>query len=216
MIFLFLYAVPYWGSLYFNNKRAEAIAQQGSLFPSPIGVLYISIICFSQLTIGSCCFRPLLGFFIFQFQTFSSMLPWCLERFRPLLGFFIFQYYRHKTRGWNRIVSVPYWGSLYFNNTRLFITGLFNSFPSPTGVLYISMHRHDRKDWGERSFRPLLGFFIFQCNGNHCVMLEFLFPSPTGVLYISIFYVILSKAEVSQGFRPLLGFFIFQFFYSTL
>ena len=42
MIFLFLYAVPYWGSLYFNQTNADRIRNM-SEFPSPIGVLYISI-----------------------------------------------------------------------------------------------------------------------------------------------------------------------------
>ncbi len=44
MIFLFLYAVPYWGSLYFNDI-IDKLADYEDLeeFPSPIGVLYISI-----------------------------------------------------------------------------------------------------------------------------------------------------------------------------
>ena len=42
MIFLFLYAVPYWGSLYFNQTNADRIRNM-SEFPSPIGVLYISM-----------------------------------------------------------------------------------------------------------------------------------------------------------------------------
>ena len=37
-----LVSVPYWGSLYFNvNKRIKELTSQE--FPSPIGVLYISI-----------------------------------------------------------------------------------------------------------------------------------------------------------------------------
>ena len=42
MIFFLLYAVPYWGSLYFNRK-ANADNQKKRMFPSPIGGLYISI-----------------------------------------------------------------------------------------------------------------------------------------------------------------------------
>ena len=108
-------------------------------FPSPIGVLYISIPdtddSYIKIIIG---FRPLLGFFIFQSsRLMMSMLekPTC---FRPLLGFFIFQYLKIKERGTQKSVSVPYWGSLYFNSSVVLI------------ILLTSC------------FRPLLGFFIFQ------------------------------------------------------
>ena len=60
-------------------------------FPSPIGVLYISI---------SIC-----------------IFPWII----------------------GGIVSVPYWGSLYFNDNKGNVHGEATWFPSPIGVLYISI-----------------------------------------------------------------------------
>ena len=60
-------------------------------------------------------------------------------------------------------VSVPYWGSLYFNENDREITGIRpHDFPSPTGVLYISMLNAKEQVEIYDSFRPLLGVFIFQ------------------------------------------------------
>ena len=108
-------------------------------------------------------FRPLLGFFIFQFD-YDTVDVEFIKGFRPLLGFFIFQYLKTislcnlatvsvpywgslyfngddqglgKTK---QIVSVPYWGSLYFNNLTNCKTKKKYAFPSPIGVLYISMN----------------------------------------------------------------------------
>ena len=40
------------------------------------------------------------------------------------------------------IVSVPYWGSLYFNAVQAYYNkGSMKEFPSPIGVLYISILR---------------------------------------------------------------------------
>ena len=62
-----------------------------------------------------------------------------LNRFRPLLGFFIFQYTNGESKNIAAIVSVPYWGSLYFNYPYLCYWTIPFLFPSPTGVLYISI-----------------------------------------------------------------------------
>ena len=61
-------SVPYWGSLYFNVVKKSSLHGNLIWFPSPTGVLYISIsIKCSEREIGD-CFRPLLGFFIFQWS----------------------------------------------------------------------------------------------------------------------------------------------------
>ena len=39
-------------------------------------------------------------------------------------------------------VSVPYWGSLYFNSTALREAITLMLFPSPIGVLYISIQQY--------------------------------------------------------------------------
>ena len=62
-------------------------------------------------------------------------------------------------------VSVPYWGSLYFNELLYHERTGIRSFPSPIGVLYIS-----------------IAMTIEEMRQS---MTEF--PSPIGVLYISIY-----------------------------
>ena len=86
------------------------------------------------------------------------------------------------------VVSVPYWGSLYFNP---FCHTTFNlcSFPSPIGVLYISMYneKHNKKSYYVSV--PYWGSLYF--NGNIIrivIRRQTMFPSPIGVLYISINY----------------------------
>ena len=64
----------------------------------------------------------------------------------------------------DRLVSVPYWGSLYFNKTKV--------------IMMLSMV--------DQRFRPLLGFFIFQSTMRDLIEILKAFPSPIGVLYISI------------------------------
>ena len=63
------------------------------------------------------------------------------------------------------IVSVPYWGSLYFNDTNEVIT-LNESYIVSVpywGSLYFNEKRENDYAYNcNNSFRPLLGFFIFQ------------------------------------------------------
>ena len=59
-------------------------------------------------------------------------------------------------------VSVPYWGSLYFNTKQNNMKGAYIMFPSPIGVLYISIKFCRDNLSVVDGFRPLLGFFIFQ------------------------------------------------------
>ena len=82
-------------------------------------------------------------------------------------------------------------------------------FPSPIGVLYISIFICECKIACHR-FRPLLGFIIFQLRKDKMITRTIVFPSPIGVLYISIRRKNYEKTN-GHGFRPLLGFIIFQF-----
>ena len=41
--------------------------------------------------------------------------------FRPLLGFFIFQCVERMAKDHTVLVSVPYWGSLYFNASKAMV-----------------------------------------------------------------------------------------------
>ena len=107
-------SVPYWSSLYFNDRMVELVQE-------------------------------------------------IVENFRPLLEFFIFQYTMVKHMREISIISVPYWSSLYFNNTEYIDRKCAYEFPSPIGVLYISIKSLQLS-------REMLHKF----------------PSPIGVLYISI------------------------------
>ena len=88
------------------------------------------------------------------------------KRFRPLLGFFIFQYFITTHIIKNLLVSVPYWGSLYFNNDYLF---LFTHFDLPVSVPYWGSLYFNRYSiikvqcqkvsvpyWGSLYFNPVL------------------------------------------------------------
>ena len=160
---LLIVSVPYWGSLYFNKKSDFTDKDLRNLFPSPTGVLYISMKerkCNEDYTYFVSV--PYWGSLYFNYN-YSLNLTKAQQGFRPLLGFFIFQWIYWKTIcGWCN-VSVPYWGSLYFNEQCKNISEGKLLFPSPTGVLYISIIPKDF----EFKTKPL-------------------FPSPTGVLYISI------------------------------
>ena len=87
-----------------------------SEFPSPIGVLYISI-------------------------KKDELIEAILKAVSvPYWGSLYFNLYLIICMTGLRMVSVPYWGSLYFiwiiNAERVNLI----SFPSPIGILYISMH----------------------------------------------------------------------------
>ena len=118
----------------------DTIESSGNLFPSPIGVLYISIRLYS-LSIGKINSVSVPYWGSLYFNCIILLYVWCSCS----------------------NVSVPYWGSLYFNQgaeTHLIDTALF---PSPIGVLYISINEDLAIEIiKENRFRPLLGFFIFQ------------------------------------------------------
>ena len=84
-----------------------------STFPSPIRVLYISINYDDQLDVCPLFPSPIGVLYI-------SMKKLILSTSKVM-------------------VSVPYWGSLYFNKKELFNAKASGQFPSPIGVLYISI-----------------------------------------------------------------------------
>ena len=84
-------------------------------------------------------FRPLLGFFIFQSNGNILTLTDRNGFPSPIGVLYISITYKNYIELNGTKVSVPYWGSLYFNGT----------FPEHTTQL-------------QEGFRPLLGFFIFQ------------------------------------------------------
>ena len=133
-----------------------------------------------------------------------------ITRFRPLLGFFIFQL-KHPHIQHRITVSVPYWGSLYFNCLLLSVIATF-LFPSPIGVLYISIQNSLLNNGGKKMFPSPIGVLYISMPATVLVTHNLLsvsvpywgslyfnasddlphgavvvaFPSPTGVLYISI------------------------------
>ena len=83
-------SVPYWGSLYFNMFNSKMYKKYYP-FPSPIGVLYISIVMAQIYTYIVCQFPSPIGVLYISIKRVQSL----------------------KCR--LKKVSVPYWGSLYFN-----------------------------------------------------------------------------------------------------
>ena len=84
-------------------------------------------------------------------------------------------------------VSVPYWGSLYFNDEWLLHHFVASLFPSPIGVLYISIKQTSCKRCGRKLFPSPIGVLYISIDMINFKGMELkVFPSPIGVLYISI------------------------------
>ncbi len=132
-------------------------------FPSPIKVLYISI--------QSATFK----------RSFDNIA------FPSPIGVLYISMRQSSSITFVKCVSVPYWGSLYFNTNKDYVdVDFIDAFPSPIGVLYISIFQHSlRTGRTVFRFRPLLRFFLFQTNPK-------------------------KNISDSHSFRPLLGFFLFQ------
>ena len=100
-------------SIFKENRHGTARRQ----FPSPIGVLYISMkyLDVAEYVKEKQVSVPYWGSLYFNKgkKTYEEEMT----SFRPLLGFFIFQSLSVAHDN-NEIiaVSVPYWGSLYFNS----------------------------------------------------------------------------------------------------
>ena len=133
-------------------------------FPSPIGVLYISIkhkmkhkIAYILVSV------PYWGSLYFNIQSFT------------------------RVREHIPSVSVPYWGSLYFNAIEFYYSTYISIlFPSPIGVLYISIQRRKFKRMFYCVSVPYWGSLYFNSTALREAITLMLFPSPIGVLYISI------------------------------
>ena len=115
LLFIFV-SVPYRGATFLNcnNKKAWSW-HAGERFPSPIGELHFSIVPCLQFS-TDICFRPLSGSYISQY-----FLQICkehgLQSFRPLSGSYISQYGNDKMCDFSTLVSVPYRGATFLNNT---------------------------------------------------------------------------------------------------
>ena len=83
-------SVPYWGSLYFNYGKLRLCGKDGKRF------------------------RPLLGFFIFQFE-YVDVLEVPEKWFPSPIGVLYISILGLRQQPNDIAVSVPYWGSLYFN-----------------------------------------------------------------------------------------------------
>ena len=108
------------------------------MFPSPTGVLYISILNRDTMLLFGGVSVPYWGSLYFN-TTNAEIMAFNLDVSVPYWGSL---YFNHAFTAYNnavKSVSVPYWGSLYFNFDSLFNGVTFDKFPSPTGVLYISI-----------------------------------------------------------------------------
>ena len=106
------------------------------MFPSPIGVLYISM----------------------------TMISPTLPKFPSPIGVLYISIFASSDFSVTSLaVSVPYWGSLYFNKLYGLPEELFLQVSVPYwGSLYFNKTMRKPMVTRTISFRPLLGFFIFQ------------------------------------------------------
>ena len=104
------------GVLYISMGNMKLYFYILDTFPSPIGVLYISMALRRHMLLTrQVCFRPLLGFFIFQFFQFYISYIYTPVSV-PYWGSLYFNVgFEPTDAGIKLLVSVPYWGSLYFN-----------------------------------------------------------------------------------------------------
>ena len=93
---------------------------------------------------------------------------------------------KRKNDNTHNCLSVPQWGSLYFNS--LYSDKLHRTvwFRPLVGFFIFQLLKEETKDWIDDKFRPLVGFFIFQLLDREMEKLN------------------------ERQFRPLVGFFIFQ------
>ena len=131
--------------------------------------------------------------------------------FRPLSGFFIFQLVKIHIDEPDKLSFPSPIGVLYISITKkATINTASVKFPSPIGVLYISIVTENTSNNGRKLFpSPIEVLYISIQSATFKRSFDNIaFPSPIGVLYFSI-----GKMKLyfyTLGFRPLLGFFIFQ------
>ncbi len=133
------------------------------MFPSPIGVLYISII-HNRLTYTNCIeFPSPIGVLYISMKYASYYKSASRYLFPSPIGvLYISMVQQRVNRQHRRSVSVPYWGSLYFNNIQRFHYTKQSQVSVPYwGSLYFNGKKKYISVF-RRCFRPLLGFFIFQ------------------------------------------------------
>ncbi len=175
------------------------------MFPSPFGVIYFSM----------------------------NMKEWNVESRRKFPSPFGVIYFsidvQDRLANVLDIVSVPFRGYLFLNDTMIISSMYLQTFPSPFGVIYFSMISEKYEVWGDKAnvsvpfrgylflnwkvenmtikifgFRPLSGLSISQWkedseNNN----VEPRFPSPFGVIYFSmgIVFRLVTAFCVSVPFR---------------
>ena len=159
-------SVPFRGYLYFNTAYT-LLRFPSSLFPSPFGVISISIsstriekiflivsvpfrgyLYFNddKITIKSftCVSVPFRGYLYFncgnRFRKKKSR-----RRFRPLSGLSLFQFTARTTKPLSISVSVPFRGYLYFNTYEIISLIYKILFPSPFGVISISIRTEEEQ-----------------------------------------------------------------------
>ena len=132
-------------------------------FPSPIGVLYISIFKENRHGTARRQFPSPIGVLYISMK-YLDVAEYVKEKqvSVPYWGSLYFNTESEEIKMTNLKVSVPYWGSLYFNSIKDSIRIFTITVSVPYwGSLYFNK---GKKTYEEEmtSFRPLLGFFIFQ------------------------------------------------------
>ena len=150
------------GVLYISINKITIKNGNCQLFPSPIGVLYISIADYKSWGVKFGFPSPIGVLYISIITTRAdSKIELTFPSPTGVLYISIDKQWMYKIEKFNMFPSPT--GVLYISNvTRTISTLNITVFPSPIGVLYISIITKDKQKLYEKSFRPLLGFFIFQ------------------------------------------------------
>ena len=135
-----------------------------ALFPSPLGIFFISIEFTRDAMVLTYVFPSPTGFFFISIVKPENCYP-CGTFPSPMGSFFISikkKVYTYE-KNHNSRVSVPYGDLFYFY---LFGTDAFEptdpaAFPSPTGSFFISIMLMFLQRWEQKCFRPLWGSFLF-------------------------------------------------------
>ena len=199
-------SVPCRGSIsFYQQKKQKSSAKY--LFPSPVGVLWVSILQILKNNNYTVEFSSPIG------VLWVSIDGWDLSTCRvisvPCRGSISFYDPIEIIKDLLEI-SVPCRGSISFY--QLLQTGRVpvETFPSPVGILWISICSNLYFNTSNNRFRPLSGFYEFLSMTNYEKYRDEMFPSPAGVLWVSI-KPSDESLKIATSFRPLSGFYEFLF-----
>ena len=171
-------------SIYFMKLQTNI-----TMFPSPMGSFFISIVCpRKHLASERQSFRPLWGSSLFLW-TQKRLQRFLKPRFRPLWGSFLFILQTWKMMSSMKTVSVPYGDLFYlYDNCTPITRKIHNGFPSPMGIFFIYIKSLRMIQISSKivsvPYGDLFYLYSFFQKMEKCISNQF--PSPMGIFFIYI------------------------------